>query len=65
MVTEIRTAVDPGREIEIGGIGLAPEKVPNPGAVVDPKTEMRLGDRVEIILEIGTGLNPDPDPLLM
>ena len=65
MVTEIRTVVDPEREIEIGGIGVAPEKVPNPEAVVDPKTEMRVGDRVEIIPEIGTGLNQDPDPLLM
>ena len=65
MVTEIRTAVDPEREIEIGGIGVAPEKVPNPEAVVDPKTEMRVGYRVEIIPEIGTGLNQDPDPLLV
>ena len=63
MVTEIRTMVDP--EIEIGGIGVAPEKVPNPEVVVDPKTEMRVGDRVEVILEIGTGMNQDPDPLLM
>ena len=53
MVTEIRIMVDPGREIEIGGIGVAPEKVPNPEAVVDPKTEMRVGDRVEIMSEIG------------
>ena len=65
MVTEIRTAVDPGREIEIGEIGVTPEKVPNPGAVADPKTEMRLGDRVEIMSEIETGLNQDPNSLLM
>ena len=35
---------DPGIEVEIGGIGVAPEKVPNPEAVVDPKTDMRIGD---------------------
>ena len=63
MVTEIRTVVDPEREIEIGGIGVAPEKVPNPQVVIDPK--MRVGDRVEVIPEIGTSLNHDPDPLLM
>ena len=65
MVTEIRIMVDPGREIEIGGIGVAPVNVPNPEVVVDPKTEMRVGDRVEIMSEIGTGLNQDPDPFLM
>ena len=65
MVTEIRTTVDPEKEIETEGIGVAPEKVPNPESVVDPKTEMRVGDRVEIIPEIGTGLNQDPDPFLM
>ena len=42
MVTEIRTVADPGIEIEIGGIGVAPEKAPNPEAVVDPKTDMRI-----------------------
>ena len=63
MVTEIRTTVDP--EIEIGGIGVAPEKVPNPEAVVYPKTEMKVGGRVEIIPEMGTGLNQDLDPLLV
>ena len=36
MVTETRTMADPGIEIEIGGIGVAPEKVPNLEAVVDP-----------------------------
>ena len=65
MVTEIRTIVDPEIEIEIGGIGVVPEKVPNPEVVVDPTTEMRVGDRVEVISEIGAGLNQDPDPLLM
>ena len=64
-VTKTKTAADPGIEIEIGGIGVAPEKVPNPEAVVDPKTDMRVGGRVEIIPEIGTGLNQDLDPLLM
>ena len=65
MVTEMRTVVDPEREMEIGEIGVAPEKVPNPGVVVDPKTEMRVGDRAEIMSETGTGLNQDPDPLLV
>ena len=57
--------VDPEREIEIGGIGVAPVKVPNPEVVVDPKTEARVGYRVEVISETGTGLNQDPDPLHM
>ena len=35
MVTETRTAVDLGIEIEIGGIGVAPGKVPNLEVVVD------------------------------
>ena len=65
MVTEIRTTADPGIEIEIGGIGVAPEKVPNPEAVVDPKTDMRIGGRVEMIPETGTGLNQDIDLPLM
>ena len=63
METEIRTTVDP--EIEIGKVGLAPEKVPNPGAVVDPNTNMKIGDKVEMIPEIGTGLSQDQDPLLV
>ena len=29
MVIETRTVADPGIEIEIGGIGVAPEKAPN------------------------------------
>ena len=64
-VTEIRTAAGPGIEIEIGGIGVAPEKVPNPEAGLDPKTDMRVGDRVGMIPKIGTGLNQDLDHLLM
>ena len=65
MVIEIRTVVDPEREIEIGETGVVQEKVPNPGVVVDPKTEMRVGNRVEIMPEIETDLNQDPDHLLM
>ena len=64
MVTEIRTAADLGIEIEIGGIGVAPGKVLNLEAVVDPKIDMRIEGRVEMIPEIGTGLNQDLDPLL-
>ena len=65
MVTEIRTAADPGIEIEIGEAGVAPEKVPNPEAVVDPKTDMKIGDRVGMIPEIKTGLSQDLNLLLM
>ena len=65
MAIEIRTMADLGIEIEIGGIGVAPEKVPNPEAVVDPKIDTRIEGRVEMIPEIGTSLNQDPDPLLM
>ena len=65
MVIETRMTADPGIEIEIGGIGVAPEKVPNPEAVVDIKVDMRIEGRVEMIPEIGTGLNLHPDPLLM
>ena len=65
MVTETRTTADPGIEIEIEEIGVAPEKVPIPEAVVDHKTDMRIGDRVEMMPEIGTGLNQDLDPLLV
>ena len=60
MVTEIRTTVGLEKGIEIG---VTPEKVPNPEVVINLKTEMRAGDRVEIILE--TDLNQDPGPLLM
>ena len=62
MVTEIRTMVGLEKGIEEG---VAPEKVPNPGVAVDLKTEMRIRDRVEIILEIETGLNQDPGQLLV
>ena len=65
MVTETRIMADPGIETEIGEIGVAPDQVPNSEAVVDPKMDMRIGDRVEMIPEIETGLNQDPDPLLM
>ena len=65
MVTEIRTAVDPETGIEIGEIRVAQEKVLNPGVVVDPIIEMRVGDKVEVIPEIETDLNQDPDHLLM
>ena len=65
LVTGIRTVIDPERGIERGEIGVAQEKVPNAGVVVDPKTAMRVGDRVEVMPEIETGLNQDPDHLLM
>ena len=65
MVIETRTVADPGIEIEIGGIWVAPGKVPIPEAVVDPKTGMRIEGRVEMIPEIGTGLNQDLDSLLV
>ena len=53
MVIETRTTADPGIEIEIGGIGVAPEKAPNPEAVVDPKIDTKTEDRVEMMQEIG------------
>ena len=62
MVVEIRTAVGLEKGIEEG---IAQEKVPNTGVAVDLKTEMRVGERVGIILGIETGLNQDPDHLLM
>ena len=65
MVTETRTMVDPGIEIGIGEVGVAPEKVPNPEAVVDPETDTNIGGRVEMIPETGTGLTQDLDPLLV
>ena len=46
MIIETRTMADPGIEIEIGGIGVAPEKAPNPEAVVDSKIDTRIGGRV-------------------
>ena len=63
MVTETKIAADLGIEIEIGGIGAAPEKAPNPEAF--PKIDTRVEGRVGIIPGIGTGLNLDLDPLLM
>ena len=65
MVTEIRTVADPGKEVEIGEIGVAPGKVPNPEAELGPKIDMRIGDRAEMIPEIWIGLNQDLDPLLV
>ena len=65
MVIETRTAADPEMKVEIGGIGVAPEKVPNPETVVDPKIDTKIEGKVEMIPEIGTGPNQDLDPLLM
>ena len=61
MVIEAKITVDLGTET--GGIGVAPQKVFNLGAV--PKTDMRVECRVEMTLGIGTGPNLDLDPLLM
>ena len=61
MVIEVKITVDQGTEI--GGIGVAPGKVPNPGVV--PKTHLKVEVRVETIPEIGTGLSIDLDPLLV
>ena len=60
METEIRTTVGLEKGIEIG---VAQEKVPNPEVAINLTAEMKLGDRVEIILE--TDLNQDPDQLLL
>ena len=60
MVIEIRTAVGLEKETEIG---VAQEKVPIQEEAINLRTEMRSGDRVEIILE--TDLNQDPDQLLV
>ena len=62
MVIEIRTVVGLEKGIEEG---VAQEKVPNPGVVVDLKTKTRVGDRVGIILGIETDLNQDPGQLLV
>ena len=64
VVTEIRTVADLWIEIVIGGLGVAPEKVPNLEALVGPKTDMKIEGRVEMIPEKGTGLNQDLDTLL-
>ena len=63
MVIETKKVVGLRMEIEIGEIGVAPEKAPTPGAV--PKTDMRIEGRVEMMSEIETGLNLDLDPLLV
>ena len=63
MVIETKTTADPGIEIEIGSIGVAPEEVPNPERV--PNIDIRIDGRAEMIPEVGTGLNLDLDPLLM
>ena len=63
MIIETKIVADPGIEIEIGGIGVAPEKAPNPEAV--PKIDMTIEGRVEMMPEIETDLNQDLDPLLM
>ena len=63
MVIDTKIVADLGIDIEIGGIGVAPEKALNLEAV--PKTETRTEGRVEMILEIETGLNLVLDPLLM
>ena len=65
MVTEIRTTVALEKGIERGEIGVAQEKVCNPGVVVDLKAEMRIGDRLRVIPEMETDLNQDPDHLLV
>ena len=61
MVVEIKIKAD--LEIEIGGVGVAPEKVPNPEAV--PRIGMTIEGRVEMMPEIETDLNQGLDPLLM
>ena len=63
MEIETRIMADPEIQIEIGGIGVVPEKAPNPEAV--PKIDMKIEGRVEMMPEIGTGLNLELDPFLM
>ena len=63
MVIETKIVAGLGIEIEIGGIGVALERAPSLEAV--PKRDTRIEGRVEMIPEIGTGLNLDLDPLLM
>ena len=63
MVIETRTMADPGIVIGIGGIGVAPEKAPNPEAV--PKIDAKIEGRAEMMPEIETGLNLDLDLFLM
>ena len=61
MVIEAKIMVDLGTETE--EIGVAAKKVLNLG--VAPKIGMKVEDRVEMILELGTDLNLDLDPLLI
>ena len=59
METEIRTTVGLEKGIETG---VVQEKVPNPEVeinLIGIRVEMKIGDRVEIILE--TDLNQDQD----
>ena len=58
MVIEAKITVDLGTETE--EIGVAPEKVLNLG--VAPKTDMKVEDRAEMTLGLGTGPNLDLDP---
>ena len=57
----IKIAVDLGIEME--EIEVAPERVPNPGAVL--KTGTRIEGRVETTIETETGLSLDLDHLLV
>ena len=61
MVIEAKITVDLGTETE--EIGVAPEKVLNLGET--PKADMKVEDRVEMTLGLGTGPNLDLDSLLM
>ena len=58
METDIRTTVGLEKGLEIG---VVQEKIPNPEVVINPKVEMKVGDRVEMIQE--TDLNQDQDQL--
>ena len=60
MEIEIRTVVGLEKGVEIG---VVQEKVPNPEVVINLRTEMIVGDEVEILPE--TDLNQDQDPLPM
>ena len=60
MEIEIRTMVDLEKGTEIG---VVQEKVPNPEVAASLRTEMIIGDKVEIIPE--TDLNQDQGPLPM
>ena len=60
VVIEIRTTVGQEKGIEIG---VAQGKVPNPEVAIILRTEMKVRDRVEIVLE--TDLNQDPDQVPM